>query len=254
MRRDLRDERVGGVALVVRELDLLEVSRTGRPRRSSVGARPAVAVRQLLSRSRSPMAALPPTRASSADPVDPVVDDVPQAGQDCRRAPALWRSPVRPRPCRTSASHGPPATASTEPSGSGICSALPSRARTVGSAPRSSASIAGSGSTATTSAPTSSQGGSELAGARAEVEDALAARGVAGPSDRGLGVVGAVPCVGRRGSAERGGERSGFAAHVGEYPHGSQVNGCAGSQRSEPSRGEQGGPVDRVHFLPRRSR
>jgi hypothetical protein len=48
----------------------------------------------------------------------------------------------------------PATTASTQPSGSGIDSALPARAGTAGSAPDSSASIAGSGSTATTSAPT----------------------------------------------------------------------------------------------------
>ncbi|MFF5279823.1 hypothetical protein [Streptomyces sp. NPDC000133] len=93
----------------------------------------------------------------------------------------------------------PASTASTDASGSGITSALPGRARTPGSERRSSVSIAGSGSTAMTSAPKRDQRGGELAGSGAEVKHPRARRGLKRPAHRGLRVVGAVfgVCGGR---------------------------------------------------------
>lgn len=110
----------------------------------------AVSIRQAAGTSRGPIAAGPVTRAS------PATQSVPSS--------KTFHSPASTPPgARTRAISGPAAamsnqciafpetTASTDPSGSGIVSALPWNARTEGRSRRSSASIAASGSTATTS-------------------------------------------------------------------------------------------------------
>ena len=109
-RRDCRDEGVGGAALPVRELGLLrrgelsDLAKVWKVRVCRLGA--SVAERVARANGRAPADSL-----ESGNPVDPVVDDVPQPSQD--------------------------ATGCEDPS-----------SRTVGSARCSSVSIAGSGSSA----------------------------------------------------------------------------------------------------------
>jgi hypothetical protein len=152
--RECCDERIGGAALPVRELVLLRRTEPGDHAHAwkvhACGRSAPAAVRVTRPNGRAPADSLEPR-----NPVDPVVEHVPQASQNA----VGYENPgdLRPATSMSNQCRALPAnTASTDASGSGIASALPGRARTVGSALRNSLSIAGSGSTAMTWAPNAS--------------------------------------------------------------------------------------------------